>query len=105
MSLNVDVVYRDVDSSPALTHTIRKKFEKLCRFSDAIMHSRVVLDSPHNHKHKGKLYRASIELGVKGNPVTVSHDDASVHIAVRDAFNAAERKLKQTSDKRKDTRH
>lgn len=100
-----DVVYRDIDSSPALNHIINKKLEKLHRFSDSILHSRVVLDSPHNHKHKGKLYRASIELALKGSPLNVSHDDASVHIAVRDAFAAAERALKEEASRKRAARH
>jgi len=101
MKANADVVYRDIDASPALNDIIYKKIEKLHRYSDAILHSRVVLDSPHKHKHKGKLFRASIEIGVKGSPITVSQDDTSVHVAVRDAFCALERKLKE----RKETRH
>ena len=99
MYSNVDVVFRDIDTSPALTETILKKFEKLSRFSDSIIRSRVVLDSPHNHKHKGKMFRASIELGLKGKPLKISHDHESVHVAVRDAFNAAERKLKEVANK------
>lgn len=105
MKSNADLVYRDIDSSPALNEIIHKKINKLYRYSDSIMHSRVVLDSPHNHKHKGKLFRASIELALKGVPITVSSDDTSVHIAVRDAFIAAERRLKTEEDKRKDIRH
>ncbi|VUD48665.1 hypothetical protein TDB9533_01279 [Thalassocella blandensis] len=105
MKSNADVVYRDFDSSPALNDIIYKKIEKLNRYSDSILHSRVVLDAPHKHKHKGKLYRASIEIGVKGAPITVSQDDPSVHIAVRDAFSALERKLKEESAKRKQARH
>ncbi|WP_075185163.1 HPF/RaiA family ribosome-associated protein [Teredinibacter haidensis] len=103
--MNVNVVYRDLDPSPALNSTIHKKVEKLHRYSDSIIHSRVVLDSPHNHKHKGKMYRASIELGIKGSPITVSHDDPSVHIAVRDAFATCERKLKEEADRKKSSRH
>lgn len=99
MKYNPDVVFRDVEHSPALAYTINKKLEKLTRFSNDIIHSRVVIESPHNHKHKGRLFRASIELGVKGHPVTVSHDDASAHRALRDAFNAAERKLKQMGNR------
>lgn len=105
MKSNADVVYRDLDESPALNHTIHKKIEKLHRYSDSIIHSRVVLDAPHNHKHKGKMYRASIELGIKGAPITVSHDDPSVHIAVRDAFATCERKLKEDANRRKAARH
>ncbi len=101
----VDVVYRDLDTSPALNDIIVKKLEKLSRFSHHIQRSRVVLDSPHKHKHKGKLYRASIELDLKGAPVTVTQDDTSIHVAVRDAFNAAERKLKEMASRRRNTRH
>ena len=105
MKSNAEVVYRDLDASPALTDTINKKLEKLYKFSDSIIHSRVVLDSPHNHKHKGKLFRASIEIDMKGLPLQVSNDDESVHVAVRDAFDCMERKLKEESSKRKQTRH
>jgi ribosomal subunit interface protein len=101
----VDVVYRDLDASDALNSIIHKKFAKLSRYSDQITHSRVVLDTPHCHKHKGKQYRASIELSVKGSPVTITHDDDSIHLAVRDAFSIAERKLKNITGKRVAGRH
>lgn len=93
------VVYRDLDASQALTSTIDKKLKKLNRISSQIQSSRVVLDSPHQHKHKGKLYRAQIELGVKGNSFTLHQDDTSIHVAVRDVFKAAERKLKEVTAK------
>ncbi len=105
MKSNADVVYRDIDSSPALNDIIYKKIEKLHRYTDSILHSRVVLDTPHKHKHKGKLFRASIEIGLKGAPIAVSQDDPSVHIAVRDAFSALERILKEDAAKRKQVRH
>lgn len=100
----VDVIYRDLDSSAALNEVINKRVEKLNRFSDQIIHSRVVLDIPHNHKHKGKQYRASIELDVKGGAVAVAQDDESIHVAVRDAFLTAERKIKQLTAKQRDVR-
>lgn len=105
MKANAEVVYRDLDASPALNETINKRLEKLSRFSTSIIHSRVVLDSPHKHKHKGKLFRASIEVDVKGAPLLVSNDDESMHVAVRDAFETMERKLKEEVSKRKHTRH
>jgi ribosomal subunit interface protein len=100
----VDVVYRDLDTSPALNEVIDRKIEKLSRFNDQILHSRIVLDTPHNHKHKGKQYRASIELDIKGQPVAVTRDDESIHVAVREAFLSAERKLKQLAQKRRSPR-
>ena len=104
MTPNLDVVYRDFDSSAALTHTINEKYQKLSKFSDDIMHSRVVVDAPHKHKGKGRRFRASLELNLKGTPLKISHDDESVHVAVRDLFVAAERKLKAVVNKKRANR-
>lgn len=97
MKSAVDVVYRDLTSSAALNETITKKIEKLNRFTDQIIHSRIVLDTPHNHKHKGKQFRASLEIDLKGSPIAITQDNESIHLAVRDAFITAERKIKQYS--------
>ncbi len=105
MTPNLDVVYRDIDSSSALTQTITEKYNKLSKFSDSIVHSKITLDSPHKHKGKGRIFRASIEMNLKGKPFTVSQDDESVHVAVRDAFDAAERKLKSVVTKARAQRH
>ena len=105
MKSNAEVVYRDLDASPTLNETINKRVEKLHRFSNSIIHSRIVLDTPHNHKHKGKLFRASIEVDLQGKPLLVSNDDESVHVAVRDAFETMERKVKEASSKQKNLRH
>ncbi|MFT6389282.1 MAG: ribosomal subunit interface protein [Cellvibrionaceae bacterium] len=93
------VTYRDMDPSQALNAIIDKRLEKLTRYSSDIQYSRVVIESPHNHKHKGKQFRATVEIEIKGSPITISQDDASIHIAVRDAFNSAERKLKSHTEK------
>jgi ribosomal subunit interface protein len=97
----VDVLYRDLESSPALNEMISKKLEKLNRYSDQIIHSRVVLDTPHNHKHKGKQFRASIEIDIKGHPIAIAQDNESIHLAVRDAFISAERKVKQITARKR----
>ncbi|MBX2807281.1 MAG: HPF/RaiA family ribosome-associated protein [Cellvibrionaceae bacterium] len=94
MSVANQVTYRDLDPSNALNAIISKRLQKLERYASNIQRSRVVLDSPHNHKHKGKHFRATVEIDIKGTPITVSHNDPSIHVAVRDAFNTAERKLK-----------
>lgn len=98
MTMANQVTYRDMDTSEALNATIQKRLQKLERYSSDIQTCRVVLETPHNHKHKGKSFRATLELEVKGNPITVSQDDLSIHVAVRDAFNVLERKLKSHSE-------
>ncbi len=94
MTMASSVTYRDLDTSEALNAIINKRLHKLERYSSEIQHGRVVLDSPHNHKHKGKEFRATVEIDLKGTPITVSQNDMSIHVAVRDAFDVAERKLK-----------
>lgn len=99
MMYSTDIVFRDIQHSPALSARIYKKLEKLSRYSDSITHTRVVLDSPHNHKQKGKMFRASVELMHKGTPVIVSRDDIDAYVALRDAFDVVERKIKETSSR------
>lgn len=94
MKSDTHIVFRDVDHSPALAYTINKKLAKLERFSTDIIHSRVIIDSQCKRKNKAKLFRASIELGLKGAPITVTQDNESAHVAIREAFTAVERKLK-----------
>lgn len=104
MMYSTDVVFRDFPTSPALAEKIHKKLDKLSRYSDTITHTRVVVDSPHNHKHKGRMFRASVEFNLKGKPVMVTHDDTDAHVALRDAFKAAERKLKESAHKKREFR-
>lgn len=101
MTMASNVTYRDLDTSEALNAIISKRLHKLERYCNDIQHSRVVLDSPHNHKHKGKEFRATVEIDLKGSPITVSQNDPSIHVAVRDAFDVAERKLKSHSQQLK----
>jgi len=101
MAMAGNVTYRDLDTSEALNAIINKRLHKLERYCNDIQHSRVVLDSPHNHKHKGKEFRATLEIDLKGSPITITQNDPSIHVAVRDAFDIAERKLKSHSEQLK----
>ncbi|GAA5525597.1 ribosome hibernation promoting factor [Microbulbifer aestuariivivens] len=100
-----NIVFRDIDKSAALADTVSKKLDKLERYCGEIISSRVVLEAPHQHKHKGKQYKASVELGLSGTPLTISNEDESIHRAVNAAFASAERCLKERGERRKAKRH
>ncbi|USD23016.1 HPF/RaiA family ribosome-associated protein [Microbulbifer variabilis] len=102
---NDNIVFRDIDKSAALSNTVSKKLHKLERYCGDIIHSRVVLEAPHQHKSKGKQYKASLELAISGNPVTISNENESIHRAVNDTFASAERCLKERSERKKAQRH
>lgn len=105
MSNEFQVVYHNIDQSAALTENVNKRIEKLQRFSNDIIGGRVVLDSPHNNHHKGKMFSVTVEIHTSGKEVIVrqgqhdkpAHED--IYVAVRDAFNVAERQLKATDKK------
>ncbi|WP_237060752.1 ribosome hibernation-promoting factor, HPF/YfiA family [Microbulbifer sediminum] len=102
---NDNIVFRDIDKSDALADTVSKKLHKLERYCGDIIQSRVVLEAPHQHKNKGRQYRASVELAVSGSPVTISNESDSIHRAVKTAFESAERCLKERSNRRIAQRH
>ncbi len=100
MQLPLQVTFRDMPRSEAVENKIREKAEKLQRFYDRIMNCRVVVQAPHLHHHQGRLYSIRIDILVPNGELVVSrdhHDDHShedIYVALRDAFNAAERQLK-----------
>lgn len=96
---NHEITYHNLDTSPALNEDINKRLKKLERYSSDITRIRVVVDSPHNHKHKGKLFHVLIEISIKGNIIPVGQDDTSIHVAVRDAFESAGRQLKSYAER------
>ncbi|MHA1518003.1 MAG: HPF/RaiA family ribosome-associated protein [Alphaproteobacteria bacterium] len=100
MAIPLEISFRNMDPSPAVEARIREKAEKLERFQERIIRCTVVVEAPHRHHHKGKLYSVHIDISVPGKdhlivdrakPADHAHED--VYVAVRDAFNAAVRQL------------
>lgn len=105
MRLPLQISFRNMDPSPAIEAAIRERAERLDRFFGRVMACRVVIEAPHKHKRKGKLYGVSIDLTVPGEEIAVTHtgprDHAheDVYVAIRDAFNAAGRLLEDHARK------
>jgi cold shock CspA family protein/ribosome-associated translation inhibitor RaiA len=85
--------------SEAVEAAIREKAAKLDEFCDDIMSCRVMVESPHQHRHKGKLYHLRIDLTVPGDEIVIRRDPREdsthedVYVVIRDAFDAAKRQL------------
>lgn len=96
----LQITIRDVDHSEALDTHIRDKVKKLEEFFDHIMSCRVVVEMPHKHQHQGKQFNVRIDIGVPGSEIVVNRDHAeSVYVALRDAFDAAKRRLEDYARK------
>jgi ribosomal subunit interface protein len=105
MEIPLEVNFRNMDPSPAVEARIREKAAKLERFHDRIIGCTVVVEAPHRHHHKGKLYSVHIDISVPGKDLVVDrakpldHSHEDVYVAVRDAFNAAVRRLEDYTSK------
>lgn len=99
VKIPLQITWRDLAASAAVETAIREKAAKLDEFCDDIMTCRVMIESPHRHHHKGKLYHLRIDLTVPGDEIVIKRDpseDAThedVYVVIRDAFDAARRQL------------
>ena len=103
MKLPLQITFRNMDASEAMEAAVREKAEKLDQFFSEIMSCRVVVEARHKHHHQGNIYDVHIDIKVPGKEIAVSreagldhaHEDA--YVAIRDAFNAAKRRLQDYS--------
>ena len=94
MQLPLQIAFRDVARSAAVETAIREKADKLGQFFDRIMSCRVTVGIIQKHKHQGKLFNIRVDLTVPGAEIVVNRDKAEdIYVAIRDAFDAARRKL------------
>ena len=94
MPFPIQVTFHDLTHSVALESLIRDRAARLELYSADILACRVVVEMPQKKKHQGKLYNLRIELAVPQGEVAVNrHAREDVHVAIRDAFDAARRRL------------
>ncbi|MSO70958.1 MAG: ribosome-associated translation inhibitor RaiA [Alphaproteobacteria bacterium] len=96
-SLQID--FHNMDHSPAVEERLRERAGKLDHIFDRIIGCRVVIEAPHRHSRKGKLYSVRIDLSVPGKEFVANrngskdHAHEDVYVAIRDAFDAITRQL------------
>lgn len=107
MTSDTKIIFRGIDHSDAVEDVVQKKLEKLQRYSDEIQTLRVILESPHNNHHKGKMYHVGVEAVIPNHDLVVNHDQhdnhshEDIYVAIRDAFEAMERRLKAVYSKQR----
>lgn len=115
MTINTDnkeevihITFHQLDHSKALEQEIYQKAEKLFKTHPFIMDCRIVVNSPHHHKHKGNLYQIRVDIKVPGEELIVNkqkekeHSHENPYIAVSNAFKTAEHLLQQYKEKTHD---
>ena len=107
MQLPLEITFRNMEPSPAIEAKVQEKAHKLDRFFEHIMSCRVVVEAPHKHKNKGKLYHVRIDVTVPDDELVASREPdknmahQDVYVAMRDAFDAMARQLEAYAAKRR----
>ena len=95
--------------SEAIESKIREKTAKLESFYERIMSCRVVVEAPHRRHRKGKLYHVRIDMTAPGGEIVINREPSrhashkDVYVAIRDAFDAARRKLQDFARRQRGT--
>ena len=102
MLVHLQISFRGTAPSEAVASRIRERAARLQRFDDRITSCRVVVQVP----QEGQLYQVRIQIRRPGDEVVIDRKDSQdrshedVYVAVRDAFEVAERRLGNQSKRR-----
>ena len=106
MATQVEVHFHGVEKSEAVEQRVREKVAKLKKHFTQMTSCRVAVEVPQRKADRPKVYQIKIEIGVpRRAPVIVSHERTGSHanedlpLAIREAFEAALRKVDGMSAK------
>jgi ribosome-associated translation inhibitor RaiA len=119
------ITFRGLDHSPALETEIRKRVAKLTTFSRSIVSCRVLVEFAERRREAGNRYHVRVEVAVPGDDIVITHEANLVSairsnggqrlkkadepgperrhalVAVREAFEAAKRRLQDRERQRR----
>jgi ribosomal subunit interface protein len=105
MQIPLQITFHGIDHSEAVETRIREKVGKLEQMCDRITSCRVAVEIHHrntsNLHHKGEPFHIRIDVTVPGDELVVkrdpkeSHINEDIYVALRDAFGAMERQVKE----------
>jgi cold shock CspA family protein/ribosome-associated translation inhibitor RaiA len=106
MKIPLRVESRNVVLQPGITRRIERKAAKLEQAFDRIIDCRVAVDGP-GAQRKGAEFNVRLDVSVPGNIIVVDRcRSTNLAVAIRQAFDAARRKLDEFSRiRRNDVKH
>ena len=102
MQVPLEISTRWIDLSPPLEAELRRRADKLERYFDRITSCRIAVErSTRNHHQEGGPYRVRLDITVPGSELVADKEDAELPVAIREAFEAAERQVEEWSRRRR----
>ena len=100
MHTPLEIHFHGIEKSEAVEERVREKVSKLEKHFGRMTRCRVVLEAPHRSPQKPKVFQVKIEISLpRRQPIVVCHEREGAHaheelpLAIRDAFEAALRKV------------
>ena len=102
MQIPLEISTRWIDLTPALEAELRKRTDKLERHFDRITSCRIAVERPtRNHHQEGGPYRVRLDITVPGSELVADKQEEELPVAIREAFEAAERQVEEWSRRRR----
>jgi len=104
MQVPVEITWQNMDPARHVEARVNQRVERLEKFFGRITSCRVTVAAPHQRRRQGDRYEVRLAVAVPGGEMTIDRrpgDDAAhfdVLVAVRDAFDAMEHKLRRWKD-------
>jgi ribosomal subunit interface protein len=94
MKLPLDLRFIGMAPSQALEDAVQAKVSHLERFGSDVMACRVTIEQEHKHSQQGRPFAVRIDVTLPGHELAVNRvQDEDAYVALRDAFDAARRKV------------
>jgi len=105
MELPIQITFRGMAHSAALEAAIREKASKLGQFHPRITSCRAVIETAARRKQQGKEFVVRLDIKVAGGGFAINREHSEdPFVALRDAFDAARRKLDHARRERGDVK-
>lgn len=101
MQVPLEISTRRIELSPDLEADLRRRATKLERLYDRITSCRIAVEGPGEHHNEGGLYRVRLDITVPGSELIADKQAEDLNVAIRDAFQAAERQVEELAQRRR----
>ena len=107
METQLQIAFRNMERSDAIVQKITERAAKLDTSYDGIIGCRVTVELQHKHHRSGNHYQVRVDLRVPGAELVVNrepgehHAYTDVYVALRDAFDTAQRQLDESVRRRR----
>jgi ribosomal subunit interface protein len=108
MQSPIQLTFRDIAPSPAITEYVEKRARKIEAHHTRITSCHVVLAAPHRSHLHGRRYHVRVDVLVPGSELVASKGEndeghTDLYAAIDDAFDDAQRLLREHARRQRET--